>query len=183
MTSSDAAVGRADPGGNAAMRIQVDDVFKAFDGALALIEDERQRDTFQRLLSASRDSVQRAVHDVVRQVVDEVNEVAAGVLELELVYRPDGLELRTSRASLEEPVEDEVELGFDAEDIDRLTLRLPAELKDIAAAAAEQAGISLNTWLTRLVTREAVHRTRADVRQARGRRRGPGQSLKGWIGG
>lgn len=166
------------------MRIQVDDVFKAFDGALALIEDERQRQTFERVLAASRDSVQRAVGDVLRQVVDEVNESAAGVLTLELVYQPDGLELRTSRASLEEPLDEEATVfGFDAEDVDRLTLRLPAELKDIAAAAAEQAGISLNTWLTRLVTREAVHRTRSRSEQARSRRRGPGESLKGWIGG
>jgi hypothetical protein len=171
------------------MRIQVDDVLKAFDGALALIEDERQRETFGRLLAASRDSVQRSVHDILRQMVDEVNEAAGATLQLELVYQPDGLELRVTRASLDEPIDDEAEFAFDAEDIDRLTLRLPAELKDIAAVAAEQAGISLNTWLTRLVTREAVHRTRGrgsrgpQPPEPPGRRRGPGQSLKGWIGG
>ncbi len=165
------------------MRIQVDDVFKAFDGALALIEDERQRQTFERVLAASRDSVQRAIGDLVRQVVDDVNEVAGGVLALELVYQPDGLEVRASTASLEEPIEDEAAFGFDAEDVDRLTLRLPAELKDIAAAAAEQAGISLNTWLTRLVTREAVQRTRGRGRAPRAQRSGSSQSLKGWIGG
>ena len=173
------------------MRIRVDEVLDAFDPTLELIEDERQRAAFERLLAAGRDSLTRAVHDVLQEVVQEVNEAAAGAIVAQLVYQPDGLELSVTRPSPEEVPGTDFEFDFDQGDIDRLTLRLPSELKDIAALAAEQAGVSLNAWLTRLVSREAMQQARErrgdrdagdeppEQRGARGRRRHPGsgQSL------
>jgi hypothetical protein len=165
------------------MHIHTDGIFEAFDATLDLIEDEEQRARVRRVLDASRDSVQRAVHDLIGAAVHEVNEAAGGSLRADLIYGPDGLELNVSTPDPAEPRDDAtVEIDFDASEIERLTLRLPAELKEIAASAAEGAGVSLNTWLTRLVTQEAG-RTR---RRERGRHRrgdGGGQSLKGWIGG
>jgi hypothetical protein len=164
------------------MRIEIDAVLRAFDPALGLIEDERPRETFGRVLDASRDSVRRAVHDLLRQAADEVNEAAGGAVHVSLLYEPDGLELKVDRHPPETGAHEETDFDFDLDEIDRLTLRLPAELKEIAAAAAEQAGISLNAWLTRLVRREAAVRTRTSRRETRSQRRGPGESLKGWIG-
>lgn len=166
------------------MHIRTDGIFEAFDAALDLVENEEQRARVRRILDASRDSVQRAVHDIVGGVVHEVNDTAAGSLRADLIYGPDGLELNVTTPDPAEPRDADaaVEIDFDASEIERLTLRLPAELKEIAASAAEGAGVSLNTWLTRLVTQEAG-RTR---RRERGRHRrgdGGGQSLKGWIGG
>lgn len=167
------------------MRIEVGSVLEAFDAAIELIEDEDERARFERVINASRDSVQRAVHDVVSQIVDEVNEAADGVVQLVLAYGADGLDLNVE-ATLPEEV-DTAEAGisftFDEGDIERLTLRLPAELKELAARHAEGSGVSLNTWLTRLVSHEAGRRERGERRRRRGGRgRGSGQSLKGWIG-
>ncbi|MEX2228148.1 MAG: toxin-antitoxin system HicB family antitoxin [Dehalococcoidia bacterium] len=168
------------------MKLETDAVFAAFDDALALLADEGERNRFRLLLTASRDSVRRAVEGVVRQVVEEVNATGAGLVTAQLVYGADGMELRVDRPSPGVPPEQEFEFVFGADDIERLTLRIPTELKEIAASAAEQAGVSLNAWLTGLLTREAAHRARVDEQGGRARartsRRGAGQSLKGWVG-
>lgn len=166
------------------MKVDTGPVFQAFDGALALINDPEQRTLVERILNASRDSVQRAIHDTLRAVADEVNEAANGTLQADLIYRPDGLELTITTPTPEEQAQAdaEIELAFDTGEIERLTLRLPSELKELAALAADQSGVSLNTWLTRLVTREAGRRQGREEYRGRRGRRGPGQSLKGWIG-
>lgn len=166
------------------MRIDLDHVFEAFDASLELIDDERQREVASRVITASRDSVQRAVHDLLTQVAEEVNEAVAGAAHVELVYGPDGLDLNvTSEAPGER--EPEIEIAFADSEIERLTLRLPAELKDLAAVAAGKGGLSLNAWLTRVVGQAASFEERAERRGRRhGRRRkGSGDSLRGWIGG
>jgi hypothetical protein len=167
------------------MRIEIDGVFEAFDAALQLLPDEAQRDTVRRVLSVSRDSVQRAVHEVVSQVADEVNESSGGALHVTLHDVPGALDLEVNTTPLSAPPGEETADLFEDSEIERLTLRLPAELKDIAALAAEQAGVSLNTWLTRLVSREAVPRPGSQPHGQHGRKHGPGggQSVKGWIGG
>jgi hypothetical protein len=124
---------------------------------------------------------------MLRAVAEEVNTAAGNALHAEIGYGPDGAEFRVSAAS---PAEEgaAIEFEFDTGEIERLTLRLPSELKELAAFAAEQHGVSLNTWLTRLVSREASRRSERE--RGPGRRGGRGgssgsggQSLKGWIGG
>lgn len=168
------------------MKLETDAVFTAFEDALALIADDAERERFRLLLAASREHVRRAVEDVVRRVADEVNAAAAGLIHAQLVYGADGMELRVDRRSPGDTAEQEFDFSFVSDEIERLTLRIPTELKDIASSAADQAGVSLNAWLTGLLTREAAHRARVDEQrergQARPRRRGPGQGLKGWVG-
>ncbi|MCK9485179.1 MAG: type II toxin-antitoxin system HicB family antitoxin [Dehalococcoidia bacterium] len=170
------------------MKIDTDAIFEAFQRTLALVDDaERQR--LERILHASQDSVQRAVVDLVRAIAEEVN-AAASHLHAEVAYGPDGPEFTVDAAPAAEEGAS-IEFEFDTGEIERLTLRLPSELKELAALAAEQHGVSLNTWLTRLVSREAARRAAPERGRERERRggpgsrggRGPGQSLKGWIGG
>ena len=165
------------------MQIRTDRIFEAFDASLELIDDAEQRDRMRRILDAGRDSVQRAVHDLISEVAAEVNAAAAGSVRADLVYAPDGLELQVTTSDPAERPDTgpDIEIDFDASEIERLTLRLPAELKEIAASAAEGAGVSLNTWLTRLVSQEAGRSRRRE--RGRHRRGDGGQSLKGWIGG
>lgn len=166
------------------MRIEVGPVIDAFDAALQLIQDEDERQRFQRVLEASSDSVRGAVHDIVSQVVGEVNEVADGAVRVALAYGADGLDLTVDVPTPEETSDDDdvLHITFDDSEVERLTLRLPAELKELAARHADSSGVSLNTWLTRLVSHEAGRRERGERRRGR-RRRGAGQSMKGWIGG
>ncbi len=166
------------------MRIEVGSVFEAFDAALLLIQDEDERERFERVVAASGDSVRNAVHDIVRHVVDEVNDAADGAIVVSLAYGADGLDLAVDTPTPEESSDDErvVAFTFDDGEVERLTLRLPAELKEMAARHADSSGVSLNTWLTRLVSHEAGRRERGEQRRGRRRRRGSGQSMKGWIG-
>lgn len=166
------------------MKIDTHAIFEAFQGTLALVGDE-ERTRLERILNASQDSVQRAVVDLLRGVADEINAAGTSV-HAEVAYGADGPEFKLNAAPHAEEGPS-IEFEFDTGEIERLTLRLPSELKELAALAAEQHGVSLNTWLTRLVSREAARRASPERGRDRGRRgpggRGPGQSLKGWIGG
>ncbi|MEX2372438.1 MAG: toxin-antitoxin system HicB family antitoxin [Dehalococcoidia bacterium] len=169
------------------MRIDTAPIIEAFERTLALVDDA-ERERLQRILTASQDSVQRALVDLMRAAAEEVN--AAGGGHAQVTHGPDGAEFTVSAAPAGE-APPTIEFEFDTGEIDRLTLRLPSELKELAAFAADQSGVSLNTWLTRIVSREATRRSDDERRRSRGSRRGPGgsggprggQSLKGWIGG
>lgn len=167
------------------MRIEIAPILKAFDDALALIEDDEQRARLQRVLRAAAPAVESAAVDMVRAAAVEVNEAAGGAVRAEVVHSAGGPELRVEAVSPMEPSSTAPDLEFDASEIERLTLRLPSELKEVAAIAAEQAGVSLNAWLTRVVSQEAGRRGRSG--RGRGRDSGHGehggsQTLKGWIG-
>ncbi len=166
------------------MRIEVRPVIEAFDSALQLIQDTDERDRFQHVLEASSDSVRSAVHDIISQAVNEVNEAADGAVRVSLGYGADGLDLTVDTPTPEETADDQgaLHITFDDSEVERLTLRLPAELKEMAAQHADSSGVSLNTWLTRLVSHEAGRRERGERRRGR-RGRGSRQSMKGWIGG
>ncbi len=166
------------------MRIEIAPILEAFDDALALIEDAEQRVRLQRVLRTAAPAVESAATGIVRAAAAEVNEVSGGTVHAEVVHGADGPELRVEALSPMEPSSTAPDLEFDASEIERLTLRLPSELKEIAAIAAEQAGVSLNAWLTRVVSQEAGRRR---GRGGRGHDFGHGehggsQTLKGWIG-
>ena len=169
------------------MRIDIAPILTAFDDALALIEDGQQRARLERVLRAAAPAVEAAAVALVRSAAAEVNEASGGAVCAEVVHTADGPELRVEALSPMEPSSTAPDLEFDASEIERLTLRLPAELKEIAAIAAEQAGVSLNAWLTRVVSQEAGRRGRSSrYGRDRGERdrsdHGDSQTLKGWIG-
>jgi HicB-like protein involved in pilus formation len=58
----------------------------------------------------------------------------------------------------------------------RITLRLPESLKAQAEQAAEAAGVSLNTWLTRSVQESLVGRRRPGAQHT-------GHRVRGWVHG
>ncbi len=169
------------------MRIDIAPILAAFDDALALIEDGEQRARLERVLRAAAPAVEAAAVGLVRSAAAEVNDASGGAVRAEVVHTAEGPELRVEALSPMEPSSSAPDLEFDASEIKRLTLRLPAELKEIAAIAAEQAGVSLNAWLTRVVSQEAGRRGRSS-RYGRDRGdhdrgdHGGSQTLKGWIG-
>ena len=133
------------------MPIRVDPVLEAFDDALKLVEDEAQRERFRRVVSAARTSVERSVHDLIAEVVADLDEALRGYVQVDLRYQASGLSVEVNpRPAAELAEEEETSL---AGELDRLTLRLPSELKDRATAAAAEAGLSLNSWLVRTVAR------------------------------
>lgn len=192
------------------MSIRIDPVLEAFGDALELVEDHAQRERFKRVVSAGRASVERTVHDLIAEVVADVNAALSGDAQVDLRYQAGGLSVEVNRRPPDGVAEeDEFSLGGDLE---RLTLRLPSELKDRATAAAAEAALSLNSWLVRTLARsvtqslresardlergarrtarEAQRESRRALREQRRRvrekqrqeERGRGGQLKGWIG-
>jgi hypothetical protein len=93
---------------------------------------------------------------------------------VELRLEPGEVRVVVSRgpADADEPAEP---LGAGGE-TSRITLRLPESLKSQAERAAEAAGVSLNTWLTRSVQESLVGRRRPATQQT-------GHRVRGWVHG
>lgn len=163
------------------MKVRVETILEAFDQALDLVEDETQRDRFARVIAASHASVERAVDDLIAEVTSDINEALGDELRVSLSFTGDGLSVDVTRPPSDDDGEDEALSMRDGE-VEKLTLRLPAELKDRATAAAAQAGSSLNSWIVRVLARELAG-DRFERRGRRRRRRGSGAELRGWIGG
>jgi hypothetical protein len=86
------------------------------------------------------DAVGEAAAELTNQLPDGHVEVRVTAGEPELVYVPDpGAPAPTSLEDLTA----------------RITLRLPETLKTIVDAAAQEAGVSANTWLLQQITRSA----------------------------
>ena len=105
------------------------------------------------------DALGEAAAELTNQLPDGHVEVRVAAGEPELVYVPDpGAPAPTSLEDLSA----------------RITLRLPETLKTIVDAAAQEAGVSANTWLLQQITRSADPKRR---NQPGGRRMtGYGQS-------
>ena len=172
------------------MELTFETVLEAFEAALELVDDDEQREKLSRVIAASRASVERATQDLVAGVVDEVNAELGGRARVDLRYTSDGLEVTvtTDGAAIEGEGDEPWQFG-DGE-VEKVTLRVPVELKDRATNAAKESGMSLNAWFTRLLARELREPAAAEPRrESRSRRRerrkdrkGRGGSLKGWIG-
>lgn len=162
------------------MRIRIEGILEAFDEAIELVEDEAQRERFARVLAASRAAVERSVHELVASVAEDVNEALGDRVQVNLTYGSEGATIDVSAPPFEED-EDDGTLSFRGDEVEKLTLRLPPELKERATGAAAQAGVSLNSWIVRVLARELA----GGGGGGRGRRRrGRGTArLKGWIGG
>ena len=86
------------------------------------------------------DALGEAAAELTNQLPDGHVEVRVAAGEPELVYVPDpGSPAPTSLEDLSA----------------RITLRLPETLKTIVDAAAQEAGVSANTWLLQQITRSA----------------------------
>src|SRR5437867_2300808 len=101
------------------------------------------------------DAVGEAAAELTNQLPDGHVEVRVAAGEPELVYVPDpGSPAPTSLEDLTA----------------RITLRLPETLKTIVDAAAQEAGVSANTWLLQQITRSADP----------SKRRHPGRRMTGY---
>ena len=75
-------------------------------------------------------------------------------------------------------------------EVEKITLRIPAELKDLATEAAAKAGLSVNSWFVRVLARALRSAETPEPPQPPRRhwpheppqRPGRGQRLSGWVG-
>jgi hypothetical protein len=161
-------------------------VFDALKQPLALIEGDDRRRGFETYIEAARTPLERAVYDLMSQLAQAVDEKVAAHYRVRLAYRPGGLAVEVD----EKPGSgEEAQYSSLEGDVEKITIRIPAELKDLAQQAASKAGTSANTWFVKALAR-AVRNIEVQTAPPppgfrREERHGPGRGsrLSGWIGG
>jgi hypothetical protein len=163
-------------------------IFKSLKSLLGIIENEERRKQIEAYIDSARVPLERSVFDLLSKFADEVDGELSGEYKVNLRYRPGELELNVERPT---PGEATAESFSMAEgDVEKITLRIPSELKDLATEAAARSGLSLNSWFVRMLARSVrdVEREPWGDEGRRGRRherrghRGAGQRLSGWVG-
>jgi hypothetical protein len=153
---------------------------------LQLIGDPQSREQLRAYVNAARPQIERAAFDLLSQAVNAFND-ANPDQRARLEYASGKLYVCVDAAADGEP-----ETSFNDSDLEKVTLRLPKELKDLIDMAAGRHGMSANNWyvreLSRTIARSVRDSLRHDERDGRheGRRRGfyrgRGGSLQGFVG-
>ncbi len=169
--------------------LRTEPIFDALKGPLALIESDERRRAIEAYLEAARGPVERAVFDALAQVVAAVDERVSDRYRVRLAYRPQGLAVEVEPVAGAEAGEDAAFANLEG-DVEKITIRIPAELKDLAQQAATRAGTSANTWFVKALAR-AVRNIDIQTAPPPGgrwasegeRRHGRGSRFTGWVGG
>jgi hypothetical protein len=153
--------------------------------------DEQTRRTAALLASAIEPAARLAVMTAMADLADEVTEALGG--ERTVQVRLDGRQVRV--VVDEPPAPPAVEPPpapptADTGDISRITLRLLEEIKGRAEQAANQQGVSLNSWIAQAV-QGALHGASGQdwgkwgdwSQGGRGRNRKDSRQLRGWVQG
>ena len=114
-----------------------------------LAGDDEATQTAHRMATALAPALQLQLLDLLGEVALEVSEqLPDGRLDLQLAGRDAVLVYRADPAAEQPaPVEDGAETA-------RLTVRMPDSLKSAIEAAAETAGVSINSWLVAAARRQ-----------------------------
>ena len=117
----------------------------------ATLGDEATAEAARRLSEALGATLHLRLFDVLGEAAAEIGgQLAAGHVEVRLAGRDP--ELVVVMDDVAEPVQ----VGAGEELRGRITLRLPETIKAAVEAAADQEGISTNTWLVQTIAR-ALH--------------------------
>jgi hypothetical protein len=149
--------------------------------ALPLIDNPERRADIERYLTSTELLMERGLHNLLAGIIQQVNE--SGGPELRLDYGGGSLAISVEPVS-SPPPEPEPAFAADIEgDFEKVTIRLPSELKDLIGQAAQLRGLSQNSWYLRELAR-------AIARQAPTPPEGPppppgarrGRRLRGYVG-
>ena len=163
---------------------KTDDIFEALKSPLGMIDDPQRQQQIQDYIDAARANLERSVFDLLSEFADAVNDEVSAHYEVALNYKPGVLDLSVRAREASEIDEETFSMG-DGE-VEKVTIRVPAELKELAAEAAKKASLSANSWFVRQLAR-SVRNADVDVtverseRRHRGRRKGRGGKLTGWV--
>lgn len=169
-------------------QFSTDGIFDALKSTLGMIDNPERRQQLENFIDAARLALERSVFDLLSRFADEVNGQVSAHYDVRLSYRPGVLELDVRPREPSEPAGEAWSMAEG--DVEKITLRIPAELKELATEAAARAGLSVNSWFVRVLAR-AVRGSESpaeppsgDWRGRHGRRNhfGPGSRLSGWVG-
>ena len=165
---------------------RTDAIFEALRKPLGLIDNEERRKQIEAFIEAARVPLERSVFDLLSQFADAVDAQAGAHYEVTLAYRPGVLDLSVKPRAAGEPMDET--FSFVEGDVEKITIRIPGELKDLVGDAASQASLSVNSWLVRMLARSLRSMDAAEPpgdegpRHGGHGRRGPGGRLSGWVG-
>ena len=173
----------------AAKELRTEPLFDALKQPLALVEDDERRRAIETYIEAARLPLERAVYDLMSELAASIDQRVSEHYRIRLAYRPEGLALEIEEKAHNGGAEEGEWTAMEG-DVEKITIRIPAELKDLATQAAQRAGTSANTWFIKALARAARN---IEVQQAREERPGPswreerrhgrGGRLSGWVGG
>ena len=163
------------------MEFTTESIFEALKSPLAVVDSPERRTQLEDYVEAARLPLERSVFDLLSNFAEAVDSEVSSHYQVALSYRPGVLDLQV-RAS--EPAEQPEETWSLAEgEVEKITLRIPAELKDLASEAAAKSGLSVNSWFVRVLARALRSAEEPEERhRRRGRRGGRGRRLTGWVG-
>ncbi len=161
-----------------------DDIFEALKKPLSVIDNPERQQQIKDYIEAARVNLERAVFDLLSEFADTINQEVSAHYEVSLNYKPGVLDLTVRAREASEP--DEAAWSMADGEVEKITIRVPAELKEMAAEAAKKASISANSWFVRQMAR-SVRSADIDIRvEPQGRRhrnrRKRGGKLSGWVG-
>jgi hypothetical protein len=164
------------------IKLDLDAIFSALEGPLALVDDPERRAAFQRYVEAARLHLERAIFDLLSGAIETVNEAGADVTA-RLQYQAGALHLVVEPRAQEADNEQD-SLFTIGDEVDKVTIRLPAELKELISQAASLRGMSINSWYVRELARavrEISRQLHQEERQQERGRKGPHGRLRGFI--
>ena len=162
-----------------------DDIFEALKKPLGVIDNPERQQQIKDYIEATRVNVERSVFDLLSEFAETINQEVSAHYEVSLNYKPGVLDLTVRPREVSEP--DEETWSMADGEVEKITIRVPSELKEMAAEAAKKASISANSWFVRQLAR-SVRTSDVNIRvetergHRRGRRRGRGSKLSGWVG-
>jgi hypothetical protein len=164
--------------------LRIEQLLDALRQPLALVEGDERRRQIEIYVDAVRVPLERAAYDLLSQAIQAIDERVGDHYRVRLAYRPDGPAIEVEEKVGGEG--DEARWSALEGDVEKITIRIPAELKDLATQAAASAGTSANAWFVKALARalrnmESQQRPQG-WREERHERR-HGSRLSGWVGG
>ena len=160
------------------MEFTTESIFQALKSPLAVVDSPERRTQLEDYVDAARLPLERSVFDLLSNFAEAVDAEVSSHYQVALSYRPGVLDLQVQASEQAEQPEEPWSLAEG--EVEKITLRIPAELKDLASEAAARSGLSVNSWFVRVL---ASALRRAEEPEERHRRRGRrGQRLTGWVG-
>ena len=123
--------------------------------ALALVENPEKREALERFLESSGPLVESAARDAIHELIEELNDQLAPHARVRLVQ--EGSKVVAEVVSLADEIGKGRTVLIDGDSISKVLIRMPSEVKTMAADAAQRAGTSLNSWTVNVLERAVVN--------------------------
>src|SRR5581483_10321759 len=156
----------------------------ALERPLALVDSPERRSDMQRFVEAARVHLERAIFDLLSEVTTAVNEAGAGA-RARLEYQGGKLFLVVQAAAEEDNGAGQEPLFSVEGDMEKVTIRIPSELKELISQAANLRGMSVNNWYVRELGRTIYRQVRDQLREEQRRERQErrqSRGLRGFVG-